>query len=85
MLRTYIKQCAHKIQRMHTHLLFKWHVDVFEIHRIQTYFGKHMAVVAGPVEHPGTADVIVLVHSELRTKMWLCYGSQRLSCCAGRY
>ena len=48
------------------------------------YFGKHLAVIVGPVEHSGTGGVIVLVHSKLKTRMYLRYVSDRLSFSAGR-
>lgn len=52
-----------------TYPVLKWHVHVFKIHLIQMHFGKQLPVVIGPVEHPGTGGVIVVVHSKLKTRM----------------
>ena len=59
----------HVVHVQCTYLLLKWHIHMFMIHWIQMHFGKHFAVIVGPVEHPGTGGVIVLVHSKLPTRM----------------
>lgn len=56
-------QCYH--QHGSTYLVLKSHVEMFVIHLIQVYFGKHEAVVVGSVQHLWTGRVIAFVHSEL--------------------
>ena len=44
------------------------------IHQIQMNLGKHLAIVISSEEHHGTGSVIVLIHSELMTRVQLWLG-----------
>ena len=56
--------CTLLLQYM-TNLIFQCHIYMFPVHRVQMDFVKHLAVIIGPVQHPGTRALISLVYSKL--------------------
>ena len=57
-----------------TYLVSYWHVHMVMIHQIQMNLGKHLAIVISCEEHHGAGSVIVLIHSELMTRVQLWLG-----------